>query len=160
MLILTAEQIFLSPGHAVGLRSNSHSHMLPGSGRGATSCRHRAGGGGGGWEPERGRRTPGGRQPALELQCECCPAWCGGNLRPSLEGLSWCPGSTEALTLGVGLLERVAGVHEAGGCVVLALQLQVQLGRLTEGASGSWNRRGWALPQSGAPGSGSHPDDA
>ena len=133
--------------------------MLPGSGRGATSCRHRAGGGGGGWEPERGRLTPGGRQPTRQSQRERRRRSVVENLRPSLEGSAGAR-VHQALTLGVGFLERVAGVHEAGGCVVLALQLQVQLGRLAESASGSWNRRGCALPQSRAPGSGSRSDDA
>lgn len=32
----------------------------------------------------------------------------------------WLP---QALTLGVSFLESVAGVHEAGGCIVLALEL-------------------------------------
>ena len=81
------------------------------------------------------------------------------NLRPSLDGSARAR-VHQALTLGVGFLERVAGIHEAGGCVVLALQLQVQLGRLAESASGSWNTRRCTLPQSGAPGSGSRSDDA
>lgn len=42
--------------------------------------------------------------------------------------------------MGVSLLERVACVHKAGGCVVLALELQVQLGCLAESISGSCNR--------------------
>jgi len=39
--------------------------------------------------------------------------------------------------LGVSFLERVAGVHKAGGRVVFALELQVQLGCLAESVSGS-----------------------
>ena len=51
------------------------------------------------------------------------------------------PSVAQRLTLGVSFLERVAGVHEAGGRVVFALELQVQLGGLAESVSGSWNRR-------------------
>ena len=121
--------------------------MLPGSGRGAISFRHRAGGGGGGWEPERSSRPPGGREPILELKCKHGLVWRGRKPEAfSGGGLSGCLGFAEALTLRVGFLERIAGVHEAGGRIVLALQLQVQLGRLAEGTSGSWNRRGKALP--------------
>lgn len=58
---------------------------------------------------------------------------------------------TEILTLGVSFLECVAGVHKAGGCVVLALELQVQLRSLAERVSSSWNRReGWSRPQWGS----------
>lgn len=39
--------------------------------------------------------------------------------------------------LGVSFLECVAGVHKAGGCVVLALELQVQLRSLAERVSSS-----------------------
>jgi hypothetical protein len=49
--------------------------------------------------------------------------------------------STEALTLRVGFLEGVAGIHKAGGCIVLTLELEVQLGGLAESVPGSWNTR-------------------
>lgn len=46
-------------------------------------------------------------------------------------------GCSQILTLGVSFLEGIAGVHEAGGCIVLALELQVQLGSLAESAPSS-----------------------
>lgn len=57
-----------------------------------------------------------------------------------------------ALTLGVGFLEGVASVHKAGGCVMFALELQMQLGGLAEGAPGSCNRTWWPQGSAGAPG--------
>lgn len=41
----------------------------------------------------------------------------------------------------VSFLEGIAGVHEVGGCVVLALQLQVELRRLAKGIPCGWKRR-------------------
>lgn len=70
MSILTTEQIFLSPWHAVGLKCNSHSQMLSGCGRGAISCTHSRGGGGG---LERDENAT-GREPVLKLQREELPA--------------------------------------------------------------------------------------
>lgn len=54
MLILTAEQIFLSPWHAVGLKCNTHSQMLPGFGlrEGSRQLHTQAEGGGGGLEQD------------------------------------------------------------------------------------------------------------
>lgn len=52
MLILTAEQIFLSPWHAVGLKCNTHSQMLPGFGEGSRQLHTQAERGGGGLEQD------------------------------------------------------------------------------------------------------------
>lgn len=62
MSILTTEQILLSPWHAVGLKCNSHSQMLPGNRRGAISCTHSRRGGGG--SERDGNAT--GREPVLK----------------------------------------------------------------------------------------------
>lgn len=51
------------------------------------------------------------------------------------------PSGPQALTLGVGFLERVAGIHKAGSRIMLVLELQVQLGCLAESVSGTWNRK-------------------
>lgn len=97
---------------------------------------------------------PTGREPVLKLKRKRLPASLSpvghsrkpepsGNLRTSLQSTQlapWAagPSSPQALlTLGVSFLECVAGVHKAGGRVVLALELQVQLGRLAESVSGS-----------------------
>lgn len=149
---LTTEQIFLSPWHAVGLKCNSHSQMLPGSGRGAISCTHSRRGGGGLEQDENAT----GREPVLKLKREGLPAslsrvgrwrkrspWKPEDFSTERSAGAWAasPGGPQALTLGVSFLERVAGVHKAGGGVVLVLELQMQLGCLAEGVSGSCNRK-------------------
>lgn len=45
------------------------------------------------------------------------------------------------LTLRIRFFVGIPGIHEAGGGVVLALELHVQLGRLAEGISCRWKRR-------------------
>lgn len=45
------------------------------------------------------------------------------------------------LTLGISFLEGITSVHKAGGCVMLALELQVQLGSLAESVPSSWKRQ-------------------
>lgn len=105
-------------------------------------------------------QMPTGREPILKLKHDSLPASlspvgplektrapeetqdCTGQCSVGALG-SWPqrPSGPHALTLGVGFLEGVAGVHKAGGRVMLALELQVQLGCLAEGVSGSWKRR-------------------
>lgn len=42
------------------------------------------------------------------------------------------------LTLRIGFFEGVASIHEAGGSVMLILQLEMQLSGLAEGIPSSW----------------------
>lgn len=128
--------------------------MLPGSGREAISCAHQVAGGGGGLERDANANRKGAN---FEVQAQVSPCQPVARVSPERTGASRKPedfcGECSAgrrdprtLTLGVSFLERVAGVHKAGGRVVFALELQVQLGCLAESVSGSWNREERAQP--------------
>lgn len=86
---------------------------------------------------------PTGREPIPKLKHDspCQPVGPWRKAEPPRKPRASLDSAPQALTLGVGFLEGVAGVHKAGGRVVLALELQVQLGCLAEGVSGSWKRR-------------------
>lgn len=72
MLILTTEQIFPSPWHAVGLQCNSHSQMLPGWGGGSAQRRTQSSRGEA--EAWSGMQMPTGREPILKFERKCLPA--------------------------------------------------------------------------------------
>lgn len=104
-------------------------------------------------------QMPTGREPILKFERQVSPcqpvaraAAPGRNRSLTETGGLLCksaqtgPGAPPRLTLGVSFLERIAGIHKAGGRIVFALELQVQLGCLAERASGSWNRKERAQP--------------
>lgn len=115
---------------------------------GSISCAHKAAGGGGGLERDANASRKGANRE-VQPQVSPCRPW-AGHLKTSWERASLGPRDPQRLTLGVGLLECVAGIHKAGGRIVFALELQVQLGCLAESISGSWNRREHAQPEWGS----------
>lgn len=144
MLILTTEQLCLAPWQAVGLKWNSHSQMLESQER--VRVANQGGGGGDTGQDAIANQRPDNSQvrACFAPGLSCVSHWKnpGQERHRRMWGRAqlcrlWLTG---LLTLGVGFLESVACVHEAGGCVMLALQLQVQLGSLAESIPSSWNR--------------------
>lgn len=137
MLILTTEQIFLS----LGMRRVCSVTPTPKCSRPQREAISREADAEQQGEAEAwsGMQMPTGREPTVWFERP------GAGASRAPEDLSGeraaSPGAARRLTLGVSLLECVAGVHEAGGRVMFALELQVQLGRLAESVSGSWNRK-------------------
>jgi len=76
--------------------------------------------------------------PGKDVACR------GGRHLPGGSGNAGGEETTGTLTLRIGFLEGVAGVHEVGGRVVLALQLQVEPRRLAEGVPCGCGGRGGA----------------